>query len=342
MHATLASAQFKSSIGKFPEELFPAFEPESFAAASLGQVHRALTFKGEKVAVKIQYPAIRSAIENDFKLLRSATLPAQLTGHVPTALLDEIQRGILEETDYLREAHNVEFFRQGLSGLPFVTVPRVFRELSSDRVLTMSFVEGGSLSDFLQRKPSRELRNLVGARIAEAFETQIRRLKMLHADQHPGNYLFRPDGTIGLVDFGCVKRVEIDIDELRRFYDERSWRESEPAARRFLAMVYGPGVPYKKARRILPLFDEWLDFYRPKGSTADIIFGQRPPSVEAKLRSIRIKLRQRTLRDKLINPEFAFITRADVGFHHLLRELGAVVNFSEVMRRVAAAGSSQE
>ena len=94
MHATMARAQFKVSIGKFPEDVFRQFDPKPFAAASLGQVHRAVTRKGERVAVKIQYPAIRSAIENDFKVVRSATFPGQLTGHLPTAAIDEVQRGI--------------------------------------------------------------------------------------------------------------------------------------------------------------------------------------------------------------------------------------------------------
>jgi len=87
MHASLARAQFKAALGKYPEEVFREFSPEPFAAASLGQVHRAVTRDGERVAVKIQYPAIRTAIENDFKLLRSATLPTQISGHLPTALL---------------------------------------------------------------------------------------------------------------------------------------------------------------------------------------------------------------------------------------------------------------
>ena len=113
MHPSLARAQFKSSLGEYPEEVFDEFDCEPFAAASLGQVHRAVTRDGEKAAVKIQYPAIRSAIENDIKLLRSSTFLPQLTGHVPAALLDEIQRGILEETDYLREADNLEFFGRG-------------------------------------------------------------------------------------------------------------------------------------------------------------------------------------------------------------------------------------
>ncbi len=173
MHASLARVQFKSALGKYPEEMFREFDPEPFAAASLGQVHRALTFSGEKVAVKIQYPAIRSAIESDLKLLRSATLPGRVTGHVPSALLDEIGRGLLEETDYLREAANLDDFRAGLAGLAFVTVPRVHRELTTDRVLTMSFVEGESLSDWLKRKPSQALRDLAGARLWESPKKEL-------------------------------------------------------------------------------------------------------------------------------------------------------------------------
>ena len=340
MHASLARAQFKSALGKYPEEVFREFDPDPFAAASLGQVHRALTRSGEKVAVKIQYPAIRSAIENDLKLLRSATLPAKLTGHVPAALLDEIQRGLLEETDYVREADNLEFFRNGLSGLDFLTVPCPNRDLSTDRVLTMSYVEGEKLNDFLQRKPSQTLRNLVGARLVESCETQIQWLKAVHADQHPGNYLFQPDGRIGLVDFGCVKRISFDILELRRCYDERTWQESEAAARHFITMVYGKGVPYAKARKILPVLEQFLDVFQPKGRTADIVIGNRDPKLLAKRREIHRQYLKQVLRDGLINTEFAFLARSDMGLHHLLHELGAVVNLSEIFRRVSAARAS--
>jgi predicted unusual protein kinase regulating ubiquinone biosynthesis (AarF/ABC1/UbiB family) len=337
MHATLARAQFKSALGKYPEEMFREFDAEPFAAASLGQVHRAITFKGEKVAVKIQYPAIRSAIENDLTLLRSATLPTRLTGHVSTAVLDEIARGLLEETDYLHEAKNLEYFRAGLGGLPYITVPRVYRELTTERVLTMSYVEGESLSNWLKRNPARDLRNLVGVRLCEAYETQVQRLKVLHADQHPGNYLFQPDGRIGLVDFGCVKRITYDIVELRRCYDQRSWRQSEAAARYFLAMVYGKSVPYRRARKILPLLEQWLDTYRPIGRTADIVidFGNRS-RLNPAAKEIKRQYQRQILQDKLIDPEYVFVVRADMGINHLLSELGATVNVSEIARRVSA------
>ncbi len=335
MHASLARAQFKSSLGKFPEEVFREFDEEPFAAASLGQVHRAVTRDGEKVAVKIQYPAIRAAIENDFRLLRSATLPGQLTGHLPTALLDEIQRGILEETDYKREADNLEFFAKGLGALEYVTVPRVHRELSTDRVLTMSYVEGEVLAELLKRKPSQQFRNLLGARLCEMYETQLLRLKAVHADQHPGNYLFQPDGRIGLIDFGCVKRFSIDIAELRRCYRARVWRQGEASARQFFRMIYGPKVPHTRARKILPIVERWCDAIYPADPDADIVIDfAKDAKSDAKLKEIHKELMNRAVRDKLINPEYAFFSRADIGIRYLLREIGAKINFSEIVRQV--------
>src|SRR6185503_9757571 len=127
----------------------------------------------------IQYPAIRTAIESDFKLLRSATLPTRITGHIPSALVDEIQRGLLEETDYLREAAKLEFFGEKLAKLTYLTIPQVYRELSNDRVLTMSYVKGESLNEWLKRRPSRALRDHVGARLVEMYETQLQHLKVL-------------------------------------------------------------------------------------------------------------------------------------------------------------------
>jgi hypothetical protein len=338
MHASLARVQFKSVLGKYPEEMFREFDPEPFAAASLGQVHRAVTFKGERVAVKIQYPAIRSAIESDLKLLRSAALPGRVTGHVPSGLLEEIARGLLEETDYLHEAGNLDYFRTGLAGLDFVTVPIVHRELTTERVLTMSFVEGESLSDWLKRKPSQALRDLTGARLCEAYETQLQHLRVIHTDQHPGNFLFQPDGRVGLVDFGNVKRVNFDILEYRRFCDNRGWRESEAAEQRFLSIICGKTVPHARARKILPLLEEMLDVersYRSNGS-GDYVIDFRTHRQNSKFTEIQRRMAKLIFQDKLYNPDFVYVSRGDMGFWHLLGEIGATVNVSEISRRVSA------
>jgi hypothetical protein len=330
MHPSLARARFKASLGKYPEEVFRSFEAEPFAAASLGQVHRALTKRGEKVAVKIQYPAIREAIENDLKLLRSASLPARLTGHLPGAILDEVQRGFLEETDYLHEAHNLEFFAQGLAGLKYASVPKVYRDLTTDRVLTMSFVEGDVLGSFLEKKPGTAVRNLIGERLVELYYYQLDHLRALHADQHPGNYLLRMNGELGIVDFGCVKRINFNVSALIQGCVERSWRQGDKQAREVLALIFGPKVPFARARRMLPTLETMAGILYPRGRNADLVvdFGK------GQLLKVLGGALTKALRDKVTNPEFAFISRSELGIYSLLHRLDAKVNTTAIWRRI--------
>ena len=337
MHPTLARAQFKNSCGKYPEEVFRQFEPEPFAAASLGQVHRALTRQGQPVAVKIQYPGIRTAIENDLKLLRSATLPGRLTGYAPVSICEEMERGFLEETDYLNEGRNLDFFRERLAVFPYVTIPTVYWDLTTERVLTMSLVAGETIGKFLESKPPQAIRNLIGQRLFELYHFQIQCCQALHADHHPGNYLLQPDGRFGLVDFGCVKRVSADLAELVRCCVSHSWLEGKDAAQRVVDIIWGPKVSLAKARRMLAGLEELMNLVFPpavaKGNVVD--FGQ-PGLLDTLFRTWRS-----ALRDKLTNPEFAFITRAELGLYNLLHHLGAQVNTREVWGRVIArAGAS--
>jgi predicted unusual protein kinase regulating ubiquinone biosynthesis (AarF/ABC1/UbiB family) len=324
-----ANHTFKSSLGQEPEAVFRSFEEEPFAAASLGQVHRAVTRHGEKVAVKIQYPAIRSAIENDLKLLRSVTLPARVTGYAPASIIDEIQRGFLEETDYSQEARNLDLFRNGLRDFDYLTIPKVLTNLSSDRVLTMSFVEGETMVDFLRRKPPQAIRDLIGTRLVELYYTQLHRLHRVHADHHPGNYLFHLDGRIGLIDFGCVKKLNFDASDLIRSCVNRTWREGEKAAARVLAIICGPQVPYRRARRMLPTLETMAGILYPDGKGANPVvdFGK------GQLQQMLTAALKQALRDKVTNPEFAFISRADLGLYSLLYQLNARVNVRETWRR---------
>lgn len=330
MHPTLARARFKAALGRYPEEAFRHFEPEAFAAASLGQVHRAISHGGEKLAVKIQYPAIRAAIENDLKLLGSAMLPARVTGHFPTAIIDEVRRGFLEETDYLREAQNIEEFSRGLANLTYVVVPQVRRELTTACVLTMSFVEGAALDAFLESRPPAEVRNLIGARLVELFYYQLHRLQALHADQHPGNYLFGADGQIGLIDFGCVKRIGFDATGLIRGCVTRSWRQGERPAREILAMICGRTTPYARARKMLGVLEDAAAILYPEGKGANPVvdFGK------GEMLRILGRAMGKAMRDKIANPEFAFISRAELGIYSLLHRLKAKVNVRAAWERV--------
>src|SRR5262249_15444920 len=162
--------------------IFREFAPEPFAAASLGQVHKAVTREGERVAVKIQYPGIRESIENDFKVFRAVIRPAQTTGHVPAAAIDAVAQQILSETDYEQEGWNTEFFRELLVPLSFVPIPEFLPSYSSDKVLTMTLMRGQHLEEFLARRPPHKLRNELGERLFDLFYFQVLQVGSLHAD----------------------------------------------------------------------------------------------------------------------------------------------------------------
>ena len=119
-----------------------------------------------------------------------------------------MEEQIVAETDYRREADNIELFQSELSPLGFVKVPRLLRQYSSDKVLTMSFMRGRHLHDFLDQRPSQKLRDLLGVHLFELFYFQLLKVGAFHADPHCGNYLFNDDASISLIDFGCAKKLQ--------------------------------------------------------------------------------------------------------------------------------------
>src|SRR6185503_11170862 len=109
--------------------------------------------------------------------------------------------------------------------------------------LTMSFVAGEPLPDFLaDKKPGQAARNRIGARLLQLFDLQLHHIHAIHADPHPGNYLIAPDGTIGLVDFGCVKKFSAEFIEIMRAFEERVWLQGEEHMRRLARLIWGPGI----------------------------------------------------------------------------------------------------
>ena len=214
MHFALLREQVQNELGHEPEELFATFDKRAFAAASLGQVHRATLRSGEHVAVKIQYPAIGRSIRSDFRSLSALLLPLRLgRGWDPMkAQLEEIRRVIEQETDYEREAEWQARARALFHEDDAITVPRVYDRLSTRRVLTMEFVDGVHMPAFLAGNPPQERRDHFGGLIVQAGSRLHYAGRLLYADPHPGNYLFLADGRLGFLDFGCV-----------RPYTDREW-----------------------------------------------------------------------------------------------------------------------
>jgi predicted unusual protein kinase regulating ubiquinone biosynthesis (AarF/ABC1/UbiB family) len=296
-------------------------------------VHRAITRDGTRVAVKVQYPGICQAIDNDFKLFHAASKPAQASGHIPKAVIDEIQKQIVAETDYGREADNIEFFERGLAPLRFVTVPHVHREYSSDRVLTMSLLPGRHLGEFLARRPSQKLRDQLGAHLFELYHFQVLKLEALHADPHWGNYLFDDDANIGLVDFGCVKYLApTSVAYLRSIYLYPGATDS-PEFYRLVEKHHAParGTLSRAARQAVKDFAD--NFYRkvypPEAKHQQQPFDFGDPAF------LRDYLRgsQDLARTKGVMTEFIFMGRAEMGLYQTLHRLRARVLTSQIVRK---------
>jgi predicted unusual protein kinase regulating ubiquinone biosynthesis (AarF/ABC1/UbiB family) len=320
-------------MGRDPEDVFRSFAAEPFAAASLGQVHRAVTRRGDQVAVKIQYPGIRDAIAHDFAWFRAVSRPVQATGHVPKESIDELEQQITAEADYVREADNLAFFAEKLAPLGFVSVPRVHREYSTDQVLTMEFAKGEHLDLLLRARPSQRVRDLIGAHLLELFYYQVLQVEALHADPNAGNYLFKPDGTIALVDFGCVKYLSPEfVTDLRTLYLYPGARDSahfQSLLEKRYALFGAKLRP--RARRALVSFakDFFGKVYPPEAELEDrpFDFGKHPVVKEY------LKASEQLLSSRGALPEYTFLARAELGLYNMLQRVGARVHTSRIVRK---------
>jgi predicted unusual protein kinase regulating ubiquinone biosynthesis (AarF/ABC1/UbiB family) len=207
LSAPLVIKTFKSTTGKNPLDIFQEFNLNATAAASIGQVHQA-KLNGKTLAVKIQYPGIGASIQSDLKIVKPIALRLlSLSEKEMDKYFKEVEEKLLEETDYYLELKRSVEISQACSHLKNVAFPKYYPEYSSDKVITMEWLQGLHLNEFLATKPSQAIRNKIGQALWEFYGFQMHQLRKVHADSHPGNYLFREDGTLGVIDFGCIKEV---------------------------------------------------------------------------------------------------------------------------------------
>jgi predicted unusual protein kinase regulating ubiquinone biosynthesis (AarF/ABC1/UbiB family) len=198
---------FKKLLGKAPQEIFDTFDMNASNAASIGQVHRA-TKDGKKLAVKIQYPGVAESIGSDLKMIRPIAIAMfGLNEKDVDRYMGEVREKLLEETDYDLELERSVEISEACSHIDGLFFPKYYPEYSSDKILTMDWLEGFHLNEFLQTNPSQEVRNRIGQLLWDFYDFQIHTLRQVHADPHPGNFLMRQDGTMGVIDFGCIKVI---------------------------------------------------------------------------------------------------------------------------------------
>ncbi|MCU0339989.1 MAG: AarF/ABC1/UbiB kinase family protein, partial [Spirosomaceae bacterium] len=198
---------FRSYFGKSPAELYDVFDINAVNAASIGQVHQAWK-NGQRLAVKVQYPGVADSISSDLKMVRPMAVTLfGLNEKDVERYTEEVESKLLEETDYELELRRSVEISEACAHIEGLIFPKYYAQYSSKRILTMDWLEGLHLKDFLQTNPSQEVRNRIGQLLWDFYDHQVHQLRQVHADPHPGNFLMRADGTMGVIDFGCVKVI---------------------------------------------------------------------------------------------------------------------------------------
>lgn len=326
MSGALAASVVREDLGGPPAELFDAWEPEPFAAASIGQVHRARLPDGRDVAVKVQYPGVDEAIRADLGTAGNLFkgLGMLYPGLDPDPIVAELKSRLLEELDYRREADNQRRFAAWYTDHPFIHVPAVVDEFSGRRVITTTLAPGARFPDVTDW--SQEERNMAAEAIYRFVFRSIYTLHAFNGDPHPGNYLFSPGGQVTFLDFGLVKYFtpeETDVfgSMIRSIVLERDAAAFRDAVERAGLLPRG-----------LPFADEDVAEYF--SAFYELVREPKPVAVDGAYAS---ELVRRTfdasgpygpiMKAANVPPSFVIIQRINLGLVAVLAQLGAVANW---------------
>lgn len=202
---------FKKYFGKHPNDVFDTFSAESQNAASIGQVHRA-SKDGNQFAIKIQYPGIAQSISSDLALVKPIAIKMfNIKGKDSGKYFKEVEDKLFEETNYELELAQSEEVASACKHIPNLKFPKYYKAYSSDRILTMDWMEGVHLSEFTAINTDEAAATKIGQALWDFYMYQIHVLKKVHADPHPGNFLVSKDNELIVIDFGCMKTVPDDF-----------------------------------------------------------------------------------------------------------------------------------
>jgi predicted unusual protein kinase regulating ubiquinone biosynthesis (AarF/ABC1/UbiB family) len=243
MAPSLARQVVREELGADPDELFLDWSEVPVAAASIGQVHRAVLRDGRVVAVKVQYPGVDKAISSDLdnaQLLYGMFSQFALPSLDVKAMIDEVRARMVEELDYRIEAKSQQEFADYYEGHPFIRIPVVVPEFSSRRVLTSEWIEGLRWVDFLEIADE-ATKNKAAEVLMRFAQGSVYFHRMFNGDPHPGNYRFHEDGTITFLDFGLVKRWEPrEIEDLMPMLDSVLEQDPEKLLRQMVKLAVVP------------------------------------------------------------------------------------------------------
>jgi predicted unusual protein kinase regulating ubiquinone biosynthesis (AarF/ABC1/UbiB family) len=326
MSADLAADVIATELGDPPEKLFAEWDPVPIAAASIGQVHRAVTHDGLAVAVKVQYPGVGDAIEADLGSvgLVFGGLGQVFPGLDSGPLVQELRERLREELDYRREAAHQQAFADYYRDHPNIAIPAVVPDLSATRVLTTELAEGVRFAE--AETWSQEERDLAGETLFRFVFGSLYRLRLFNGDPHPGNYLFRPGGRVTFLDFGLVTPFDDgQIAHIRGLIDSIVLQPDPAAFRRAVeaAGFLKPGAPVSDAEVV----DYFGHFYEYLQTDARTTLDHEMASENVR----RVFDATGPFRDVMkhanVPREFVIVQRINLGLFAVMAALGATANW---------------
>lgn len=336
LSAPLVRKTFKKYLDKYPEEVFDTFDKDSINAASIGQVHKA-TKDGKNLAVKIQYPGVAQSISSDLALVKPIAMRMfNLKGKDSDKYFKEVEYKLIEETNYLLEISQSMEITEACSTIENMKFPNYYPKLSSERIITMDWMNGKHLSEFSKTDFSEATGNKLGQALWDFYMFQIHRLRKVHADPHPGNFLVNENEELIAIDFGCIKEVP---DSFYNPYFELAKPENFSDDSIFTSKLYELEILVEtdKPDEVLffkSLFHELLSLFTSPFNQEEFDFGD--PVFWGKIAN----LSEHYASDKQIrkmngnrgSKHFLYMNRTFFGLYNLLHDLKAKIKVNNYMK----------
>lgn len=334
LSAPLVRKTFKRYAGDYPDAIFDNFSKNAINAASIGQVHSA-TLDGKKVAIKIQYPGVADAISSDLALVKPIAIRMfNIKTKDAQKYFKEVEGKLLEETDYELELERSKFITQSCASISGLVFPEYYEAYSNERILVMDWIEGQHLSEFTKTSTNQDLNNKIGQTLWDFYMYQMHKLKQVHADPHPGNFLVTKDGKLAAIDFGCIKEIPDSFYEPYFQLSQRdNFENTETLKSRMLKLelLKETDTP-EEEQFFLNLFKEMLSlfsepFQHDTFDFGDSTFWDRITSLSEKLSGDKALRKMDANRG---SKHFLYINRTFFGLYNLLNDLKAQVTIDKL------------
>ena len=335
MGAGFVKRRMAAELGPDWEKKFKSFSREAAAAASLGQVHRAVSKDGRALACKLQYPNMAAAVDSDIRQFKTALgLQRSFDGTIDTREIgEEVAARLAEELDYEREAAHMRLYALMLAERDDIAVPEPVASLSTKRLLTMTWLEGRPVTEF-EKNAALKTRNSVSTALFKAWWRPFARYGVIHGDPHLGNYTVREDGGANLLDYGCIRTFHPSfVEGVVGLYRALQVRDDKMAAKAYAAWGFSDLTPDR-----VEVLNLWARFiFTPLLDDRVRVVDDGVPAAEYGLKQANeVFGKLKSLGGVKPPREFVFMDRAAIGLGGALIRLGARLNFHKLFEEEIA------